>query len=229
MCLLKTVTLMPNSFFDVDFRSKAWSVAVANVHKRSCVCVHAAACTHAGAWRWLEIHLPLSSSSAALSSQVHAKLQQPEVRSKSRQLRASLGSRAATPAFAVTPGGWGTVQGLPAEAPLLEELHQGKALGPEPAPPALRAPRGGGAVGWRFSPTTSVLLPVLDTSWFWGRRKRNLADRSQRSSFHRHASMIYQLTGNEKKFPAIKSLILLKQEAAPCHRVPLRETGSSCR
>lgn len=45
-----------------------------------------------------------SSSSAAVSSQACAKLQQPVVCSKSRQLRISLGSRAATRAFAVTPG-----------------------------------------------------------------------------------------------------------------------------
>lgn len=35
--------------------------------------------------------------------------------------------------------------------------------------------------------------------------------------------MIYQLTGNEKKFLAIKALILLKQDAVPCHRVLLRD------
>lgn len=31
-----------------------------------------------------------------------------------------------------------------------------------------------------------------------------------------------------KKIPAIKALVLLKQEAVPCHHVLLRETGSSC-
>lgn len=58
--------------------------------------------------------------------------------------------------------------------------------------------------GTKAFPATSPLFPVpssqvSDTSQCQGRRKRNLEDRSPCGSFHRLASMIYQLTGNEKK------------------------------
>lgn len=77
-------------------------------------------------------------------------------------------------------------------------------------------------------------LPPMLCSQYWicpgsnGGGRETWKTASQCGSFHRPASMIYQLAGNEKKFPAIKGLILLKQEAVPCHRVLLRETGSSC-
>lgn len=54
-----------------------------------------------------------SSSSAAVSSQAQAKLQQLVVCPKSRQLRTSLGSRAAKSAFAVTPGWKGSAAKSP--------------------------------------------------------------------------------------------------------------------
>lgn len=76
MCLLKTVTLMPSSFFVVDFRLKAWSIALLTCTKEAVSVrtqLHVPMQVHEGD---LKFTFP-SSSSAAVSSQAHIKLQQP--------------------------------------------------------------------------------------------------------------------------------------------------------
>lgn len=175
MCLLKTVTLMPISFFVVDFRSKAWSVSVATVHKRGCVWAYAAARTHAGAWRWLEIHL------------------------SPFQLRCWLEPSSSSLGSALNLCSWDEAcEAGPANLCLLLLLSISGWQGSGAKPPSWSSATWG-AAGQRLSPAPSPLFPAFDSSWCWGRRKRNLEECSPCGSFHRPASVIYQLTGNEKK------------------------------